>query len=189
MRTTRLVQATSVLLLGFFALARPAAAVPILGGQLFYTGGNVTVEILAPTAAFISNLYLYDDPSNPAVLSLGQNTDVGATTMFDPSAYGFALNQELIFGIDVTDTMETYFMGPGTRNPDGEIHAGVDDLGMGTFDVGFEDLFGGGDRDYNDSRFLFTGGLSTSVAEPGTLALLGLGLAGIGFVRRRRQAA
>ena len=42
------------------AVAKPAFAVPILGDQLFYTGGMVTIEVLQKFAAFESDLSLYD---------------------------------------------------------------------------------------------------------------------------------
>ena len=51
-------------------------------------------------------------------------------------------------------------MGPASRNPDGIAHADVTETGARTFLVGFEDVFGGGDRDYDDNVFQFTGNLA-----------------------------
>lgn len=57
----------------------------------------------------------------------------------------------------------------------------------GTY-VGFEDILGGGDLDYNDHEFIFTNiGLNqTSVPDGGSaLVLLGAALTGLGMLRRR----
>ena len=53
-------------------------------------------------------------------------------------------------GIYVRDTGKTWYMGPKAGNSDGLFHAATDTLGGGSYYVGFEDLDGGGDQDYND---------------------------------------
>ncbi len=130
----------------------PAEAAPELGGQLFSSGSPVEVQVLPASAGFTSELWLFEP--GPA-RRLATNRDVGLVVPIGT----FPAGVELVFGIKVLNTGDTFKMGPGDRNPDGIPHATVDFLEPGRAQVGFEDLFGGGDRDYNDNIFEFRGGI------------------------------
>ena len=126
-----------------------------IGGQLFATGGTVELEILAPTARLDSELFLLA-PDGTRGETLATNRDVGKRITLGP----FPAEQELTFGIYVPEIDATFLMGPAGRNPDGLAHANVTEVAPRTFDVGFEDRLGGGDLDYDDNVFRFTGNLA-----------------------------
>ena len=176
-----------------------ADAVPVLGAQLFATGGSVTVEVLHSTAAYTSDLFLFS-PDSERLIST--NRDVGLVVDLGR----FPVGMELLFGIKVENVAAwTYFMGQASRNPDGIAHAIVDLLAAGDAIVGFEDLSGGGDRDFDDVVFRFRGVVAStadvderpvdvgepsadiSAPEPATLLLLGAGLTGLAVKRSRRR--
>ncbi len=188
MSMMRLMAAVTVVS-GSLLVAQPASAALIMGGTLNYTGGDVTVTTLPVSSGYTSQLGLYDSGFN-LVRELTLDEPAGQAVNFNPADDGFSVGDELVFGIRVLNTGSTFFMGAASRNPDNVIHnrvitdydAGA--YGLGTY-VGFEDLFGGGDLDYDDNAFLFTGGIN-AVPEPMTMTLVGLGLGAAAFARRRR---
>jgi hypothetical protein len=180
--SARLLAAAAVVLgtvLGCVGDAAAQAPAPPagLGDQLFATGGEVNVEVVrSGVAGYTSELRLFN--ADGSFTAIATNRDVGTNVTLPARPNG----EELVFGIYVRDTGRTYKTGPGDRNPDGIAHAVVKKTGERQFDVGFEDLFDGGDRDYDDNIFRFTGGLAPNrapvaedaaltVAQDGTLAV------------------
>jgi hypothetical protein len=135
-------------------LAASAEAQVVIGGRLLATGGTVEVVVQPGTAGFASQLFLLRPDGTRNKLAL--NTEVGKHVTVGPLPAG----EELVFGITMLDGGQTFLMGPASRNPDGIAHAQVTATGVRTFLVGFEDMLGGGDRDYNDNVFQFTGNLA-----------------------------
>jgi VCBS repeat-containing protein len=108
------------------------------------------VEVLPADANDTSELRLCSPGPERFIAT---NRDVG--TVVDLGS--FPAGTELIFCIFNRNRGERFLMGPASRNPDNIEHAVVDQVSPGVAIVGFEDVFGGFDRDYNDNRFKFTG--------------------------------
>jgi Domain of unknown function (DUF4114) len=142
-------------------VAAPAEAQAVTGGKLFATGGTVDVVVQqGGVTGYTSRLFLLRPDGTRDNIAL--NTDVGKRVTLGP----FAAGRELVFGITVLNGGPTFFMGPGSRNPDGIAHAVVTETGVRTFLVGFEDMLDGGDRDYDDNIFQFTGNLEPNRPPP-----------------------
>ncbi len=143
----------------FAAPPHPATAQtgPVLGGQLYSSGGLVEVEVRPASAGLTSELWLLEPGPETFIAT---NREVGKIVEIGP----FAAGDELIFGIRVRGN--EFRMGPAERNPDGIIHAQVEFLEEGRAIVGFEDLFGGGDRDYDDNVFEFRGEIAPEPPDP-----------------------
>ncbi|MDR1854987.1 MAG: DUF4114 domain-containing protein [Azoarcus sp.] len=109
--------------------------------------------------------------------------------------YGASNGYELVFMLVANGNSDlTFYSGVGNNNDDEQEHvvAYYDYWNDGTRDytlVGWEDLYGGGDFDYDDLVFLVSNvGPTSAVPEPETLALLlagGLGLLTPSLRRRR----
>lgn len=121
---------------------------------------------------------------NNQTSALGQSFNFGSVQAGD----------SLVFKIRVVDTGDFFYSQRGL-NADGITHIYSDAYAGGDWGipagvyVGFEDISGGGDRDYDDLRFVFTnvGGGEVGVPEPATWAMLIAGFGLVGFAARRRR--
>jgi hypothetical protein len=125
------------------ALAQAPTCEGGIGGRILSAGGDVIVEILPAIAGFTSELSLV---SPGPVRYIATNRDVGTIV----TVGSFAAGVELVFSIHVRETDRTFYSGSGSSNPDGLGHGDVTCLSKGTSRIGFEDQFGGGDRNYAD---------------------------------------
>jgi hypothetical protein len=153
--------AALVAVVAALVVAAPAEAQGVTGGKLVATGGTVDVVVQqGGITGYTSRLFLLRPDGTRDYIAL--NTDVGKQVTLGP----FAAGRELVFGIALLNDGPTFYMGPGSRNPDGIAHAVVTETGVRTFLVGFEDMFDGGDRDYDDNMFQFTGNLAPITPAP-----------------------
>lgn len=184
--------------------------------QIGGSGGAVSTLIIELATLANSNTFgIYDraDPSNTVELFAGSAStgsqvvmsillDGSVTLGFTDTGVDFAGNS---FGFYL-DNSTTRFGGPATYYSDTGLNAdGVDHMAayQGTgeqvqianlaagpwlsseYVLAWEDWYGGGDRDYTD--FVVMVESIDPIPEPSILALLGLGMLGLGAVRRKRS--
>ncbi|MDI6886797.1 MAG: DUF4114 domain-containing protein [archaeon] len=126
----------------------PAARIIVLSED-----SDVTVTF-QPSDAGCNNLYGLWSPDRR---DLGWEHSTTPGTVFNLGH--FPTGTELIFFIHHPCSGNTWLNGPGERNADGQVHAAISDLGFQTWQLGFEDLPGGGDRDFNDIITIVKGDL------------------------------
>jgi hypothetical protein len=183
-------------------LAAPALAVipdyPNDGSEApetaFYVApfaGDVTAWFLFKSASFTSEIGLGINGAAPASYCLNNSIVApGASCLLGSVAAG----DELRFYLNVLSTGNV-FSTDSSENSDGFNHAWHTPYAGGDFGVppglaiGFEDIEGGGDKDYNDHIFVFDFPGAPVIPEPATWAMLIAGFGVVGMAARRRRLA
>jgi len=166
--------------LGLAGLLASPAAFADLGDPAIAGGGEITVTFESASALYDSLILI-----NKGVPFFPDHATAHGTTL---SIGTFAAGTVLDFALLVTNTGNVFHTGPAAGNTDGLAHAVVtyNYLTPGTTLVSFEDILGGGDKDYNDFVFSFR---SVSLApEPETNVLMLAGLMAVAWLARRRKS-
>ncbi len=147
------------------------------------TAGEVILTFLSKEAAYSNDLYLQGKQD-----SILNNQTAIPNNQF--SLGSFAAGTELAFTMFVKNTGFAFYTGEADKNPDNFIHAAFENKSGQPLVIGFEDLFNGGDRDYNDLVFSLTnvslGTIPSPVPEPETYAMLAAGLLLLRAAKRRK---
>lgn len=124
------------------------------GQQVIASGGAVEAEFQGGDAGY-ANIVSLADPSEVRIGEL-HSTEPGTVV----SLGSFEQGVELIFALDNQEG-SVFQTGPSARNPDDLPHARVVKLDNGEYHIGFEDIEGEGDADFNDTCVVVRGAVTS----------------------------
>jgi hypothetical protein len=134
-------------LMAFAMAAKPALANH--GVSLAAANDYIRVTIQPKGGAY--NSWCWVKQEGTGWQYLGRSDETGRVTTLR-----VLRNKELKFAIVVVNTGQSFHIGPGWRNGDNLVHAEVYQYGP-AYRVGWEDIYGSSDEDYNDAQFVVEG--------------------------------
>jgi hypothetical protein len=126
------------------AAGAAAGGMAVANGVITAGGGHVTVDIEASDSAYQNKMY-YSTDGFKTKHYIGADNQVGSVDIGQ-----FQAGTKIEFGID-NGQGDSFRSGGADKNADGVDHVQTTRTADGGVRFGFEDLRGGGDRDYNDA--------------------------------------
>lgn len=159
-----------------------------LGDSLMAAGGDIVMRFEGTSASYESLISVNSVEVNGQSLFFPNFTTPAGTTL-NLGSFPAGLPLDITLHVMTPSASNIWHTGAAALNLDNVIHATVIfdyNAELGRTFVGFEDQFGGGDLDYNDHMFSFTG-VTAVVPEPGlpALMLVGMGTLACGALRRQ----
>lgn len=175
----RFVIAAVTVLSGVAVTPAHAAYINSDANSIVSQGGEAFIRFDGREAGHTTNVY---SGNSGAFLFNNQTTASGSVF----SLGTFAAGQTISFTFNNVTSGHTYFSGLASENVDNAVHVSLAGNADGSIALGYEDLYGGGDFDFNDiTATVFENIIETPL--PGTAWLILSGLAGLGFAARQKK--